>query len=114
VREEGIRIRQAAAPDHRSRERSGDGPGPILVVDDDPGSLKLLRVLLQGRGIRGSSGERRDIDEETTRQALAAGGAARYVKPIRSDTFVSLIKTVIGADGPDGTPPARSRSGQAA
>ena len=55
-----------------------------------------------------------DIEEETTQQALAAGGIACYVKPIRSDTFVSLIKTVIGADGPDGTPPARSTSSQAA
>jgi hypothetical protein len=54
-----------------------------------------------------------DIEEETTQQALAAGGIACYVKPIRSDTFVSLIKTLIGADGRDVTPPTQSRSSQA-
>lgn len=132
VREEGIRIRQAAVPDHRSRERSGDGPGPILVVDDDPGSLKLLRVLLQGEGyavqaVSDATLALLAVQETPPRlivtdlympgmsgitliRRLKADASTRTIKPIRSDTFVSLIKTVIGADGPTGRlPPAPRR-----
>jgi CheY-like chemotaxis protein len=158
VREEGIRIRAAATPGPR-RERASESQGSILVVDDDPGSLKLLRVLLQSEGYEvraasdaelallavqesiprlvvtdlympGMSGitlirrlkadastravpivvvTMADRDEDTTQQALAARGAACYIKPIRSDTFVPLIKTVIGTDPEPAAPASPGR-----
>jgi two-component system, cell cycle response regulator DivK len=60
-------------------------PIPIFIVDDNPGNLKLLRVLLSGEGFE-------------VRTALSAGEALEGLKSFRP----SLILTDIQMPGMDG------------
>lgn len=90
VREEGIRIRAAATP--YMPGMSGITLIRRLKSQDSTWCIPIIVVTMA------------DIDEETTRQALEAGGAACHVKPIKSEPFIRLIRTVMAAEPPAATP----------